>query len=363
MNDKKYKTYVGADLHKSMTYFIAQDRAGKELASRKIANRGDHIRDFLGQLPQPVKTVIESTGNWEWFCEELKAGGYDVMVAHANEVRARSDSRDKSDRKDARLLASLLRGNLIEKESWQAPEPVRQIRERLRYMQMQNRTKTAHKNRIHSILIRLNIKSPRKDAFCKSGRLFLRSLDIGAEYKTSMERSLALIEVIEKDQQEDKEFCERLAREDELVWLLSTIPGVGAQLACMIRYETGDAARFERVEQYVSHTGLVPGKRQSSDSSRDIGITKEGSFWLRWAFVQAAQTADRQTGRLSRFYWKQMRKSGKRGKAIVATAREIAVIAYCIMTRHQGYFEPLALSPHIKRQKNERKTTLPRKRA
>jgi transposase len=363
MKDKNYKTYVGADLHKSMTYFIAQDGAGKEIASRKIPNRGDHIRDFLGQLPQPVNTVIESTGNCAWFCEELKAGGYDVTVAHANEVRTKSVSRDKSDKKDARLLASLLRGNLIEKKSWQAPEPVRQIRERLRYMQLENRAKTAHKNHIHSILIRLNITGPRKDAFCKSGRLFLRSLEIGEEYKTSIKRSLELIELVEKHQEEDKKFCERLAREDELVWLLSTIPGVGAQLACMIRYETGDAARFKRREQYVSHTGLVPGRHQSADTSHDIGITKEGSFWLRWAFVQAAQTADRQTGRISRFYWKQMRKSGNRGKAIVATAREIAVIAYCIMTRRQGYYEPLALSPEIKRQKTERKVTPPRKRA
>ncbi len=341
MKSRQIATYVGADLHKNNTHFIAQDKAGKEIASRKLDNNGVMFREFLSNLPQPVKVIVESTSNWAWFCEEVKAGGHEVMVAHARETSSKSETREKNDPMDARLLATLLRGNLLKKECWQAPPEILRTRERLRYMQFLTRQKVANKNRIHSILTRLNIKSPFKDAFCKGGKRFLRSLDIDAEYKTSLSRSLDLMENIEILLAEDLAFCRKLTIEDPLAGLLTTMPGVSAQLACMIRFETGDIDRFERVEAYVNYTGLVPGKRSSSDHSKDIGVTKEGSFWLRWAFVQAAQTADRQRkGRLSTFFWRQFRKTRNRNKAIVATAREMAVIAYHMMKRKEKYNEP-----------------------
>lgn len=338
--NKRYRTYVGADLHKTFTYFTAQDRAGKEKACVRLENRGEYFRDFLSTLEQPVKVVVESTSNWAWFCEEVKAGGFDVVVAHAAETSAKSGTKEKSDARDARLLATLLRGNLIEKECWQAPDEIRRLRERMRYMQFLIRHRTAMKNRVHSVLIRLNIRSPYKDAFCKRGRVFLRNLDLAPEYKATITRSMDMMEEIEMMIDEDLRFCREQVEKDERVRCLATIPGINAQLACMIRYETGDVDRFGRHEAYVNYTGIVPGKRESADTCREIGITKEGSFWLRWAFMQAAQTADRQKrGRISNYFWRHYRKTRNRNKAVTATAREIAVIAFHMMKRRMPYYE------------------------
>ena len=335
-------TYVGADLHRSFTQFNAQDEKGKEIAARKVNNSEEEIVGFLSTLPGRVKVAVEATGNSAWFCDVVRGAGWEVIMAHPRETRAKSGTREKNDRFDARMLATLLRGNLIEKKCWQAPEDVRRIRERLRNMQFQTKIATACKNKVHSILIKLNVKSPWRDAFCKKGRLFLRDLDAAPEYKTVIAGCLEIIELAEKHGEQDMEYCRQLAREDPLVELLDSIPGVGEQLAALIRYETGDIERFRSAAAYVNYTGLVPGKEQSSGHSREIGITKEGSGWLRWAFVEAAQHAARSRGRLSRFYWKHMIKKKKHGAAITATAREIAVIAYYIMTRRQGYYEPLA---------------------
>lgn len=337
---KQYRTYVGADLHKAFTYFTAQDRTGKEKACVRLENKGEYFRDFLSTLEQPVKVAVESTSNWAWFCGEVKEGGYDVMVAHAAETSAKSGTKEKNDARDARLLATLLRGNLIEKECWQAPDEIRRLRERMRYMQFLIRHRTSMKNRVHSILIRLNIRSPYKDAFCKRGRVFLRNLELAPEYEATVTRSLDLLGEMEKMIAEDLKFCKKQVEEDELVRYLTTIPGINAQLACMIRFETGDIDRFGRHEAYVNYTGIVPGKRESADTSREIGITKEGSFWLRWAFMQAAQTADRQRrGRISNFFWRHYRKTRNRNKAVTATAREIAVIAFHMMKRRRPYYE------------------------
>jgi len=338
---KNPKTFVGADLHKDFTQFSVQNNQGKEIASQRLANDGELFRAFLAGFPQPVSVVVETTSNWSWFSRQIKQAGHRVVVAHAGETSAKSATRQKDDKRDACLLASLLRGNLIEKQCWQAPEEIISGRERMRYRQIIVRHVVAHKNRIHSVLIRNNLTCPRKDPFCKSGRLWLRSLNPGEGFAFAIETSLSLIECLEKRLAVIDAWCEQLAREDELVWLLTTIPGIKSTLAAMIRFETGDIDRFERVEQYVSYTGLVPGKRQSSDKQASIGITKEGSFWLRWAFVQAAQTADRTRGRLSRYYWHQFRAHHNSNRAKVATGREIARIAFHIMKRKQGYYEPL----------------------
>jgi transposase len=341
MKSRQYKTYVGADLHKIFTQFNAQTELGKEICSRRVENRPEAIQDFLLALPGPVKVAVEATGNAGWFCDIVKAVGYEVLMAHPRETRAKAGTREKNDRFDARMLATLLRGNLIEKQAWQAPEEVRRVRERLRHMRLETRTKTAYKNKAHSVLIRQNIGSPYKDAFCKKGRVFLKNLDVAEEYKTTIERCLTTIELEESFLAEDIAYCENLASRDLRTWLLATMPGINVQLAAVIRWETGDIERFHSADAYINYIGLVPGKEESAGNSRDIGITKEGSGWLRWAFVEAAWSASRQKGRLSNVYWRHILKRKKPAVAAVATAREMARIAYWIMKREQGYYEPL----------------------
>lgn len=341
MKSRVYKTYVGADLHKSFTQFNVQTEHGKELCSRRVENRPEAIREFLLALPGPVKVAVEATGNAGWFCDMVKAAGCEALMAHPRETRAKAGTREKNDRFDARMLATLLRGNLIEKQAWQAPEEVRRIRERLRHMRLETRTKTAHKNKASSVLIRHNIGSPYKDPFCKKGRVHLKNLDVAEEYKTTIERCLATIELEESYLAEDIAYCENLARRDPPTWLLTTMPGVNLQLAAVIRWETGDIERFHSADAYINYIGLVPGKEESAGRSRDIGITKEGSGWLRWAFVEAAWSASRQKGRLSRFYFRHVYRHHKPTVAAVATAREMARIAYWMLKRGQGYYEPL----------------------
>lgn len=341
---KKYKTYVGADLHRTFTQFNAQTALGKEVGCGKVMNDAELLGAFLSRLAQPVQVAVEASGNAAWFHDTLSAQGYSVLIAHPRETRARSGTRNKNDRFDARMLATLLRGGLIEKQAWCPTPEVRDVRLRLRHMHMMRKTCTSYKNKIHSILIQQNYHRPCQDLFCKKGRAFLAALPLPEHARLTVDRSLGTIDDIEATLAQDIALCEELVATDEQCWRLTTIPGINVHLAPLIRYETDSIERFATASAYVNYTGLVPGREQSANRSREIGITKEGSHWLRWAYVQAAQTANRTQGRLNRFYWRHFTKSGNRGTAIVATAREIATIAYYMMSRRQGYYEPLAPS-------------------
>jgi len=50
----------------------------------------------------------------------------------------------------------------------------------------------------------------------------------------------------------------RLARDDEDVRLLMTIPGVGYYLALLVKAEIGDVSRFKSGDHLCSYAGLVP---------------------------------------------------------------------------------------------------------
>ena len=65
-------------------------------------------------------------------------------------------------------------------------------------------------------------------------------------------------------------------------------------------------------------------------------ISKQGSPWLRWILVQCAMTAARYDQRLKSFYERLKSRKGS-AKAIVATAKEILVIIWYMLTRRQLY--------------------------
>src|SRR5207237_9510031 len=78
----------------------------------------------------------------------------------------------------------------------------------------------------------------------------------------------------------------------------------------------------------VKQAGLGPG-----GTGR---ISDRGSPSARWALVEAAWTAVLQPGPLHGFYERTKARRGH-GKAIVATARKLAVLFWCMLTRSEDY--------------------------
>ena len=69
-----------------------------------------------------------------------------------------------------------------------------------------------------------------------------------------------------------------------------TIPGIGKCSAMMLLAEIGEIGRFQDKEALCSYAGLVPRVRESAGKAARGG-TRQGSSWLRWVMVEAAQVA------------------------------------------------------------------------
>jgi transposase len=95
----------------------------------------------------------------------------------------------------------------------------------------------------------------------------------------------------------------------------------------------GDPRRFLSSRKLVAYLGLDPKVRQSGEAPARSGrISKRGSASARWALVEAAWSAVLQPGPLHAFYERTRVRRGH-GKAIVATARKLAVLFRCLLTR------------------------------
>ena len=99
----------------------------------------------------------------------------------------------------------------------------------------------------------------------------------------------------------------------------------------------GDIRRFRTARGLVGYLGLDPRVRQSgSEPARGGRISKRGSASVRWALVEAAWSVVHQPGPLHAFYQRIRARRGH-GIAVVAVARKLAVLFWCLLSRSEDY--------------------------
>jgi transposase len=130
-----------------------------------------------------------------------------------------------------------------------------------------------------------------------------------------------------------------VAEEDEDVKLLMTIPGIGYYSALLVKSEIGDINRFPFGDRLCSYAGLVPSTHASGNTVRHGGITKEGSRWLRWVMVEAAQThVHRYDTSITHVYNRIAERRGKRS-AVVAAAHKLLLVCYSVLKNKHPYYD------------------------
>jgi transposase len=246
-------------------------------------------------------------------------------------------ARAKTDRLDSRTLARLLWSGELG-SVWMPDERCRVLRRRLARREQLVHSRSRAKNEIHAVLHRrLQGKPPCSDLFGVKGRRWLAMLELPVEERESVDAGIRHIEFL------DAEIAavERLIAEQALEWpeirRLMTVPGVNLICAATFIAAVGDPRRFFTSRKLVAYLGLDPKVRQSGEAPARSGrISKRGSAAARWALVEAAWSVVLQPGPLHAFYDRTRARRGH-GKAIVATARKLAILFWCMLTRGQDY--------------------------
>jgi transposase len=187
-------THIGFDHHKKWTQAAAIDDQGKIIREMRVLNDRNSLKGFLKGLTKPLKGVVEAGPTWGWIYDTLGELGVKMIVANPSAVRAIAAAKIKTDKIDARMLASLLRVGLIP-EVYVPTEEVRAQkmlwRERIWLVRMHVRLK----NRIHRLLNHYHVEVPEfSDLFGAAGRRFLEGIELPDPGERILKAQLKLLE-------------------------------------------------------------------------------------------------------------------------------------------------------------------------
>ncbi len=326
---------IGLDVHRDFCE-IAICEDGVVRSAGRVPSTPEALRALAESLLASDRVALEVTGS-AWEVARILEPFVDKVVVVSPDDTGISNARAKTDRLDARALAKLLWTGELE-AVWVPDDGCRRLRRRLARREQLVHARSRAKNEIHAVLMRrLQGKPPCSDLFGVKGRKWLMGLELPVEETETIQAGLRQIAFLDAEIEE----VERLIAKQALVSAdarrLMSVPGVNLICAASFLAAIGDIRRFRTSRQLVAYLGLDPKVRQSGEQPARSGrITKRGSFEARWAMVEAAWTVVRQPGPLHAFY---QRIRGRRGhgKAIVASARKLATLFWCLLTRGEDY--------------------------
>ena len=105
---------MGIDIGKKRCRAAMMDRQGIILDEFTFTNDHDGIENLASRLTMDDKVVMESTGSvWTNLYGHLESAHISAVLANPLKTKAIASARIKSDEIDARILAHLLRADLI----------------------------------------------------------------------------------------------------------------------------------------------------------------------------------------------------------------------------------------------------------
>jgi transposase len=326
---------ISLDVHREFCV-VAICEDGMVRSAGRVPSTPEGIESLAESLLPSDRVALEVTGScWE-VARILEPHVNQVVVVSPDDTGI-SSARAKTDKLDARALASLLWKGELE-AVWMPDERCRILRRRLSRREQLVRSRSRSKNEIHaSLQRRLQAKPPCSDLFGVGGREWLAGLELPAEERESVDAAMRHIEFLDAEIAE----VEKLIAQQALSWpeirRLMTVPGVNLICAASFIAAVGDPNRFMTSRKLVAYLGLDPRVKQSGEGPARSGrISKRGSASARWALVEAAWSAVLQPGPLHAFYQRLRARKGH-GKAIVATARKLAILFWCMLTRSEDY--------------------------
>jgi transposase len=340
--------YIALDVHKKYTWARVEDGKGEKLYESRLQHAHGTIKNFVKRWTVGSGVAVETVGNWYWVVDEIEAGGGTPQLVNARLAKLMMGSVNKSDKLDAKGMNRLQRTGTLP-TVWIPPSSVRDARELPRTRMVLKGQRTQLKNRVHATLGKYGyVVEEVSDAFGKKGRQIIEALLCKLPPHTEQALRLVL------DQLDSvSENLKRIEGQMSEVFspcpqteLLKTLPGVADILAVVIWTEIGTIERFSRAEQFASYCGLVARENSSGGKVRFGAVRRDVNVYLKWAFVEAANSALLNAQRcgynhISRLYQRIKPRRGH-GKAKVAVARHLSEASFWMLTKGEPYREPMS---------------------
>jgi transposase len=324
--------YAGIDVSLKESSVCVVDAAGKIVREVKVASEPEALIGYFEELGLPVSRIgLEAGPLSQWLHAGLVAAGRDAVLLETRHVKAALSAMTvKTDRKDARGIAQLLR------MGWYRPvhaksAPCKDTRALLAGRKLLQGKLLDVELSIRGILRGYGLKVGE----VSRGRFEARIRELTAGHailETVIGAMLAARMALWNEFTRLHREMLKIARADRVCRRLMSAPGVGALVALTYRSAVDDPSRFEKSSAIGAYFGLTPKKYQSGETDRDGGVSKVGDGMVRTALFEAAHIMLTRAVRFSSLKRWALGVAQRRGmkRAKVALARKLGVVLHRI---------------------------------
>ena len=330
------KLFAGIDLHSNNLVIALVDQDGQRIKHQKLACDLKLVQAFLKAYRKRLKSLaVESTYNWYWLVDGLRADKYPVQLANPAAMEQYNGLKYTADTHDAYFLAELERLKILPTGYIYDPQ-LRPVRDLLRRRLCLVRQRTALMVSFKSLYTRttgqdLSLSRLKKLTVKEAQGLYEHSANgliaqIQKEHMEKLDESIATVEQTVLAQ----------ARSLPCYARLLTLPGVGRILGMTVTMEMVEIERFKQAGNFASYSRTVDARCLSNDKKKGDHNAKCGNKYLAWAFVEAANFAKRYDAACRQWF---DRKAAKRGKVVAtkALACKLAKAAWHVVHDNTDY--------------------------
>ncbi len=331
---------IGMDLGDRDHIVIVLDADGNEIKCARLINTKVALKRFF-QPYSGATVAIEAGTHSPWISRLLEELGFQVYVGNPYKLRVIWDSTDKSDERDARMLAMIAR--LEPKLLW--PIRHRDVNAhndleviKAREMLVQSRTKLT--NHVRSAIKSIGERLPS----CSTASFATRAADLipVALQPALMPLLETIAQMTDTIRALDKQIKALALERYPQTRCLQQVQGVGPLTALAFVLTIEDPQRFVKSRMVGAYLGLTPRRDQSGAIDKQLRITKAGNVYLRKLLVSCAHYIIGPFGAdsdLRRHGLAIAARGGKsaRKRAAVAVARKLAVLLHRLWISEQEY--------------------------
>src|SRR3974390_3414973 len=110
------KLIAGIDLHSNNLVIGVIDQDGKRIGHQKLDCSLESVEQFLRPFKKRLESMaVESTYNWYWLVDGLRARGYPGVLANPAKIEQYNGIKHADEKHDAFFLAELQRLKILPK--------------------------------------------------------------------------------------------------------------------------------------------------------------------------------------------------------------------------------------------------------
>lgn len=369
--------YVGMDVHAASIAVAVAEGRGRVRSVGVIENRPEAVRRLLGKLGElsSLRVCYEAGPTGYVLYWQLTKMGVACEVLAPSLLPVKPGDRVKTDRRDAEKLALLYQSGNVSRVF--VPDAEHEaLRDLVRAREAAKTDELRAKHRLSKYLLRYGQYAP---SGCRAWTLrywrWVRTVKFEhaaqnqtlLDYIAEVEHQGQRIERIEQSIDDAIEAAPEQMK--SVIEALQSLRGVAKITAVTLAVEVGTFQRFERAQQLMSYTGMVPSESSSGGRRWQGSITKTGNSHLRRVLIEAAwhyrhqpRLSNRQRAlhkrlhpsvvevawnaqlRLYRRHARLNAKGKPAGKVVTAVARELVGFIWAIGTATELAFQQRQLA-------------------